>query len=111
MGWEDLLSLVERLGVPVALLLLFVYFDMKRRAKDDDEKDGLVERLTALENYQRAELQQMVIEHTTALQNHADASREMVRTAREQSQVHKQLITALRTRPCLEKTLNNIEGL
>ena len=110
MSWTQLLGLIEKLGLPAALLLLFVYFDMKRRKKDDLEKDNLIARLSALEKYNRDELQKLVIENTTALQNHADASKEMTATAREQTQIHRQLITAMRTRPCLEATINQIDG-
>jgi len=110
MGLADFLEIVKTLGLPVALLLLFVYFDIQRRAKDAKEKTGLVERLAALEEHQRTELQKLVVENTTALQNHAEASREMIQSAREQTQIHRQLITALRTRPCLENTIDHIEG-
>jgi len=111
MDLATILEVVKQLGLPAALLVLFVYLDMKRRAKDDKDRDNLIERLSALEEHQRTELQQLVVMNTTALQNHADASKEMTETAREQTQIHRQLITAMRTRPCLENTINQIDGV
>jgi hypothetical protein len=109
--------LIEKLGLPIAMVLFFIWLEIKRRKQDEKReaeevqaKQNLVNRLAKVEDYQRDKMEQMVVENTTALQNNADATKELSSTAKQQSQVHKQLIVALRTRPCLQETVQEIEG-
>lgn len=107
---------IEKLGLPVALVLFFIWLELKRRVQDQkreadeaEQKRALTERLAKVEDYQRDKLERMVVENTTALQNNADATKELSESAKEQNNVHKQLVIAMRTRPCLKNTVDEIK--
>jgi len=102
-------ALIEKFGVAIAMLMVFIYFDVKRRKKDDSREAALAVRLAAVEDYQRNRLEKMVVENTTASQNQADASRELKEAAQQQSLLNRQMILALRTRPCLEAFVDELQ--
>ena len=105
----SLMDLMKAVGVPVAMLLFFIWVDLTRRKREDKERGELAEKLNSLEDYHRNELTKMVVENTTALQNHADASKEMSRASKHSTDTNKLLIQAMRTRPCLKDDIEHIE--
>jgi len=103
------LEVFNKFGPLGAVLILFVWFDWKRRKRDDAEKDQLVERLTRLEEHQRGRLEELIQENTLALQDHSRASREMAAESRQRGNAFRSLTLAMRTRPCLHEALNEID--
>jgi len=117
MEWMTIKTLVETVGLPIAMILFFIWLEIKHRQREElrekvqlAEKRSMAERLAKIEDYQRDELQKLVTDNTVALKYHADASRQMVETSREHSQINRQLIVALRTRPCMLKDIDRIQS-
>jgi hypothetical protein len=106
---EALLPFIERFGLPTALVILFVYLDLRRRKLDDKDKEMTIQRLAKLEDYQRDKMEGIVVENTTALQNNAEATKEMSRASKESIATQKQLILMMRTRKCLADAVDQID--
>lgn len=109
MSIDTLQILIDRYGLPLAIALFFIWIDVRRRKSDDDEKKNLLARVVELEKHQRTELTRLVVENTTAVQNHAEAARELKTSATEQASMFRTLCVALRTRTCLRETMAAID--
>ena len=77
---QDLLTAVQSVGVPVALVIFFVWRDQIREAR-------MTKRMDANEEFIRSELLRVVQDNSAALRENAEARRELVRE--------------LRVRPCM----------
>jgi len=106
---ELLMSAIKTFGLPVSLLLFMMWQDSKRKEQDRNDREEQIKRITALEDYQKAELARIAIESATALQNNAEAQREALQTHRAIADSMRQLTIAIRTRPCLEDAIDVIE--
>ena len=104
----DIAPMIERLGLPATLLLLFVFIDVRRRRVEDARARETVERLQHLEDYQRDRLERLVVEGTTAQENLAEVVKESTATLRNIANVNQQLILAMRTRPCIQDTVDEL---
>ncbi|MBW2710099.1 MAG: hypothetical protein JRD04_12735 [Deltaproteobacteria bacterium] len=104
MDWTVLVKLAETFGIPVALLALFIYFDVKRRKRDDNERSELVGRMNGLEDYQRNKLEGLVVESTEAHREVSDVCKQIITTTEKVSQTQSNLTTVLQNRPCLRNT-------
>jgi len=56
---EQIMNLVERFGVPVALLIFFVWRDYKNSQRQDAEKKHLSEKIDKVEEFTRRELMEL----------------------------------------------------
>ena len=109
MSWDQVYTLLERFGLPVSLLFLFIWLDLRRRKLDDTDKANTIARLAKLEDYQRDKMEKMVVENTTALQNNAEATKEMSVASKETVATQRQLILTMKTRPCLKDVAVELE--
>lgn len=109
MEWTQIYTLIERFGLPVALLFLFIWLDLRKRKQEDRDREAMIARMAKLEDYQRDKMERMVVENTTAQQNLTEASLDLAAASRETSQTQKQLILTLRTRPCIKDAVREIQ--
>jgi len=104
MDWETLIKIAETFGIPVAMLVVFVYFDVKRRKRDDTERENLIGRMNGLEQYQRDKLEGLVLDSTEAHREVSDVCKEMVRVTEKVSRTQDNLTTVINNRPCLRNS-------
>jgi len=109
MTLDVLISAINTFGLPVALLLFMTYQDQQRKKQDMKERAASTARIQALEDYQKGSLQRIAVDSATALQNISDASKEASVANREMATSMRQLTIAIRTRPCLEHAMNEID--
>jgi len=109
MSWDQMLPMIDRYGVAIIMLVTFVYWDFRRRKKDEEDKKATIARLALIEDYQRDKMEKMVVENTTAQQNVADAAKDMSKTVRDVGQTQRQLTLAIKTRPCLRDAIDEIQ--
>lgn len=109
MEWTQVYTLIERFGLPVALLLLFIWLDLRKRKQEDNDRAVMVARLAKLEDYQRDKMERMVVENTTAQQNLTEASHDLAAASRDTSQTQRQLILTLKMRPCIRDAVREIQ--
>lgn len=112
MNWEVIKQMIETVGVPVAMLMFFVWLEIRRRRsdeererKDSEDFSNLVNRLSSLEDLYRDKLEKIVVENAIAFQNSVEAIKIISHIAEEQTQAYKQITVALQTRPCLKDTV------
>jgi len=114
---QEILNQYGWVGVLAALFLMYDYRNRRRlekreAAQDEDEKREkaqLVSRLQKVEDYQKEKLEKLLVQTTTALQNTADASRQMSDASNATTVTMKQLIIAVRGVRCLADSVDNIE--
>lgn len=94
----DITQLVEQFGLPVAMLLYFVYRDTRRAEQDRLEKERLAARITEVEDFARGRLVRAVTQTTRTLARAANASRTAARSMRA-------LCKALSQRPCIAEEI------
>lgn len=104
-----LVSAVKALGIPAVLLVLYVWDNYQRKKRDEDQEEALTKRLRSLEDKRYAKLEDIVVTVTKALQEHAEASREMIANNREQVQVLKQLMIVMRSRKCIADAIGAVD--
>ena len=103
MDWQLVVKIAETFGIPVAMLVVFVYFDVKRRKRDDTERENLIGRMNGLEEYQRDKLEGLVVHSTEAHREVADVCKKMVSVTEKVSATQSTLSTVIQNRPCLRK--------
>jgi len=114
---QEILNQYGWVGVLAALFLMYDYrnrcrLEKREAAQDEDEKREkaqLVSRLQKVEDYQKEKLEKLLVQTTTALQNTADASRQMSDASNATTVTMKQLIIAVRGVRCLADSVDNIE--
>ena len=106
---DVLMSAINTFGLPIALLLFMTYQDQKRKAQDLKDREAQTARIQALEDYQKGDLARIAVESATAIQNFSEANREMVAASRAIQAGMSQLTLAIRTRPCLEHVVEEMD--
>jgi hypothetical protein len=106
---DVLMSAINTFGLPIALLLFMTYQDQKRKAQDLKERQEQTARIQALEDYQKGDLARIAVESATAMQNSSEANRELVNASRAMTASMCQLTLAIRTRPCLENVVEEMD--
>jgi len=61
------IKLIGEVGLPVALMIYFIWRDWKRSKDDKSEKDQLAVRINEIEDYQKDKLEQLLVDSTEAL--------------------------------------------
>lgn len=106
---ELLMSVIKTFGLPVALLLFMLWQDNKRKEQDRKDRELQLKRIQDLEDYQKGEMARVAVESATALQNSVEVHKEATHASREIANSMRQLTLAIRTRPCLEQSVDVME--
>lgn len=101
MDWATLAQFADKFGVPVTLLVLFLYLDIKRRKKEDGERIELANRLNSLEDYQRNRLEGIVVASNEIHREFSQVAERMAAATENISRTQQQLTAAIAQRPCL----------
>lgn len=86
---EIIVEALKTLGLPVALLLVFLWWAYKKDQRQEQRYDELAEKLNRVEDYQRKELQSLTIKTTESI-NSSTSSIDS-------------LVEQLKKRPCLKE--------
>lgn len=104
MDWATVVNIAETFGIPVVLLVVFVYLDIMKRRRDDKERAALIEGVGKLEAYQRDKLEGLVVESTAAHREVSNVCEKMIVVTERVSQTQTNLSTVIQNRPCLHHT-------
>jgi hypothetical protein len=91
---NDLIEVAKTFGVPVAILVYFLWRDYRKQQKDDKKEDAITKRLRDLEDCQRGQMMDMITKQNLVAEKTADIMRESIKAKQS-------LIDILKTRPCI----------
>lgn len=110
MDWSTLAAFADKFGIPVTLLVLFIYLDIKRRKKEDTERSELGARLNSVEDYQRTRLESLVVESNEVHREIREVADRMVKVTEGIGQSQRTLTAAIGGRPCLRQVVTDIRA-
>ena len=90
---STLQGMVETFGVPIAMLIYFIWRDWHQARKAEEREKDLIVRLQTLEDYQKKELQELIVTSHDALSKASCAQVEAAKSLHE-------LVKMLQGRPC-----------
>jgi hypothetical protein len=68
MDFDTFKSLAETFGIPVVILIYFVWTDFTRRKDDKAEKAGIIKNLKAVEDFQKEKMSTMIEGSATVIE-------------------------------------------
>ena len=78
----DLIPIMERFGLPVALVVYMLWRDWQQGKQRNKEFEMLISRITTVEDYQRGRLEQLVEKGQGVISENTAAFRELTSTIR-----------------------------
>lgn len=85
---EYFLEVLKAFGLPTALVVFFLWMNLKREKQDADREKGMTDKINEVEKYTRDKLEGLVTENTIAMTKVSDSS--------------EKITSALSQRPCLK---------
>jgi len=95
-------TLVAEFGLPIALVIYFIYRDFQRSKDDRSEKQAITGRLQGVEDYQKNKLEGLAVNATAAITKNAEINEELVESNRA-------MTTAILNRPCMKDSEVNVK--
>lgn len=96
---EHWLEIAKVFGLPVALLIFFIWRDYMRSKRDEKTQTELAAKLQATEDFQRNELQNLAVENKEVIVKNTMA-------IEQQTETMKGFSKALLKRPCMAEDDN-----
>lgn len=97
---ENFIEIAKVFGLPVALLVFFIWRDYMRSKRDEKTQDAMTARLQAAEDFQKNELQNLAVENRDVVVKNTAAIEQHTETMKGFSR-------ALLRRPCMAEEDDN----
>lgn len=100
---DIVMTLLQTVGPWAALCAILLWWISKQIAKSDATNDKTIKRLQASEDWIRGTLVEMNTKMVDAMSDVTHAMREMAQTNRDNQRTNREILNALRSRPCMHE--------
>jgi len=91
----DWVTIIESLGIPIALIIWFIYRDNRREKADAIEKEALTSEIKEVRDYQRNKLESMVLDTNTVMMQFSESNKKLIESNEKLTDMQQELHTAI----------------